>query len=326
MRLSLSIVAAVLLLSLGAASPASSSEAVGHRNAGLPLAKKVITVKNKDAEISVAYPRTGNKAIDAVLTAYAQQSVALFKTYHPDFANTDHQYELDTTYVVERNDARIFAVVFTEYSDTGGVHPNSDYRTFNFLLPDGAQVFLPEILDGPNGIDRLSRLTIAKLIKDIGTGPEAASDADSIKSGAGPSAENFRNFVWLPSKLHLYFPPYQVASYASGPQETTIPLQALKDVIRTDWRAPAPSFDCTKAATSIEHAICADAGLARLDRQVAEAYQSALHNAYEPTAQEQLRQVQRIWIATRNKACAGTAPGPCLTKYYRGRLAALTKP
>src|SRR5471030_152816 len=83
MRLSLSIVAAALLLSLGAASPASRCEAVGHRNAGLPLAKKVITVKNKDAEISVAYPRTGNKAIDAVLTAYAQQSVALFKTYHP---------------------------------------------------------------------------------------------------------------------------------------------------------------------------------------------------------------------------------------------------
>ena len=317
MRLSLSIVAlaAALLVPFGAANAA-----------GLPLAKKTVVFKNKDSDISVSYPQTGNKAIDAVLAAYARQSADVFKTYKPDFANNDHQYQLETTYQVERNDAAMFAVVFTEYSDTGGAHPNSDYRTFNFLLPDGAQVFLPEILGGAKGIDRVSELAIAKLIKDIGTGPDTLSDPDTIKSGAGPSADNFKDFVWLPSKLHIYFPPYQVAAYAAGPQEVTIPLAALKDVTRSDWRAPAPSFDCAHAATPIEHAICGDAMLARLDRQVAEAYQTALRNAYEPTAQEQLRQVQRAWVANRNKACGNGAIGSCLTKLYRARLAVLTKP
>ena len=144
--------------------------------------------------------------------------------------------------------------------------------------------------------------------------------------GTAPVADNFKDFIWLPGKLHLYFPAYQVASYAAGPQESLLPLGKLKDVIRPDWRAPAPSFDCAKAATGIEKAICANAALARLDRQVAETYQVVIRNAFEPAAQEQVRQTQRDWVAKRNKACGGGDTGSCLTKFYRDRLAALNKP
>lgn len=294
--------------------------------AGLPIASKSIVIKNKDAEISIKFPQTGNKAIDSVLSDYANHSAALFRTYKPDFANNDHQYELDTTFQIARNDGAMFAVVFTEYSDTGGAHPNSDYRTFNFLLPDGAEVFLPEIVDGQRGLNRIAKLASADLIATVGTGPDALSDKETIVGGTAPVADNFKDFVWLPNKLHLYFPPYQVASYAAGPQEATIPLAKMKDVIRPDWRAPAPSFDCAKAATGIEKAICADAVLARLDRQTAETYQVTLRNAYEPTAQAPLRQAQRDWQALRDKTCIGPAPGPCLLKLYRSRLAVLRKP
>ncbi|HEY4944245.1 MAG TPA: lysozyme inhibitor LprI family protein [Rhizomicrobium sp.] len=299
----------------------------GASAAGLPVAKKTIIVKSRDSDISVQYPQTGNTAIDAALLDYARKSVAQFKTFKPDFADNDHQYQLATTYVVERNDGKMFGVVFTEYSDTGGAHPNSDYRTFNFLLPDGAQVFLPEIVDGERGLKRIAELATADLIANIASGPEPASDADSIKMGTAPAADNFKDFIWLPGKLHLYFPAYQVASYAAGPQEAAIALVRLRDVIRPDWRAPAPSFDCKKAAADIEKAICADAALARLDRQVAETYQTVIRNAYEPAAQEKVRQTQRDWVARRNRTCGGTGDiGSCLTKLYRNRLAALNKP
>ncbi len=292
---------------------------------GLPVAQKTLAVKNKDLDLSIQYPQTGNKAIDAALLAYARHSAELFKGYLKDRQAGDNPYALETTYDIERNDGKMFAVVFTEYSDTGGAHPNSDYHTFDFLLPDGAQVFLPEIVDGARGIARVSRLAIADLIKTVGTGPDALTNADTITMGAGPYADNFRNFVWLPDKLHLYFPSYQVAAYAAGPQEAFIPLVQLKDVIRADWRAPAASFDCARAATPIERAICADAGLARLDRQVAEVYQQKLRDSYEPGAKDKLKQGQRDWLATRNKMCGGPAPGACLTKLYGARLDVLGK-
>ncbi|MEI9995347.1 MAG: DUF3298 domain-containing protein [Rhizomicrobium sp.] len=299
---------------------------LGASAAGLPVAKKTLAFTSKAMDISVAYPQTGNKAIDGTILDYARKSVATFKAFEPDLSAGDHPYALDTRFEVVRNDGRMFAVLFTEYADTGGAHPNTDYHTFNFLLPDGAEVFLPEIVNGPRGLKRISDLAGAYLLKTIGTGPDSLSDSDTIKSGTAPGAYSFRNFAIAADRLHIYFPPYQVAAYAAGPQEAVIPLAALKDVLRRDWRAPAASFDCGKAATTIEHAICADAALARLDRQTAEAYQYAVANAYGAPAKEAVRQVQRDWIARRNAACSGPSPGACLVKSYRDRIAVLTKP
>ncbi|HEY0104475.1 MAG TPA: lysozyme inhibitor LprI family protein [Rhizomicrobium sp.] len=295
--------------------------------AGLPVAARALVFKSKALEISVRYPQTANRAIDAALADYARASVDAFKTYGPDAAaNGDRPYALDTTYSIARNDGAMFAVLFTIYEDTGGAHPNGDYATFDFLLPGGAQVFLPEIIDGSRGLTRVSRLVAADLLRRIGSGADALSDKDTIARGTAPVADNFKDFVWEPGRLHIYFPPYQVAAYAAGPQESILPLDRLREVIRPDWRAPAPSFDCAKAATGIETAVCADAALARLDRQVAEAWQSAMRNAYEPAAQAKLRQEQRDWLARRNAACRGPAPGACLVKVYRDRLAVLTRP
>lgn len=308
--------AALLVLPLSAATAA-----------GLPVAKKIVTVKTKAVEISVAYPVTGNKAIDATILAYVKKTVADFEDIAKDGQPADGAYTQEETYSVERNDGKIFAVLFTADVDMHGAHPSHEEDTFNFFASDGAQVFLPEIVDGARGLAAVSRLATAELIRTIGTGAEPMSDPDTIKAGATPAADNFKVFILLPDKLHLYFPEYQVASYAAGPQEAFIPLAALKDVIRADWRAPAASFDCAKAATPIEHAICADAALARLDRQTAEAYQVGLKNAYEASAQAALRQTQRDWIAKRNKTCGGgSAIGACLTNFYQGRLAVLNKP
>ncbi|HXC55939.1 MAG TPA: lysozyme inhibitor LprI family protein [Rhizomicrobium sp.] len=292
--------------------------------AGLPVAKKTLTVKTRAIDVSVEYPQTGNKAIDATLLAYVHRAVADFKGYGTDRQADQDAYTLQTTYAVERNDGTLFAVVFSSDLDIGGAHPSHTIEAFNFLLPDGSRVFLPEIVDGARGIARISQLATAELIRTIASGPEPASDKDTVTGGAGPLADNFKVFVWLPTKLHLYFPEYQVASYAAGPQEAFLPLGALKDVIRADWRAPAPSFACARARTPVEKAICADAALARLDRQVAETYAVGLKNSYEPGAADKLKQSQRDWLVRRDKACGEAAV--CLTKFYQDRLAVLNKP
>ncbi|MEI9988895.1 MAG: DUF3298 domain-containing protein [Rhizomicrobium sp.] len=299
-------------LALGAASAA-----------GLPLAKKTLAFQSKAFDISVQYPQTGNKAVDAVLADYARKNVADFKTYDPDLAGGEHAYTLDISYDVERNDGQMFGILFTEFADTGGVHPNTGFSAFNFVLPTGEQVFLPEIVDGQRGLKRVSDLAIAELVRTIG-GPDSLTTKEDIASGAGPDALSLKYFLWLPKELHIHFPPYQVAAYAAGPQEVSIPLTQLKGYIRPDWRAPQPSFDCKKAATPVEHALCADLALSRLDREVADLYRSK-HRSSDVNANDLLRQDQRDWLAARGKLCAGGALVPCLTKLYRDRLAALNK-
>lgn len=80
------------------------------------------------------------------------------------------------------------------------------------------------------------------------------------------------------------------------------------------------SFDCSLAATDVEKAICADATLAALDRQMADAYRSA--RTGQPTGRrDRILEEQRLWLARRN-ACGGTRS--CLADAMRTRIAQLS--
>jgi len=94
-----------------------------------------------------------------------------------------------------------------------------------------------------------------------------------------------------------------------------------------------PSFDCTKAGTPVEHAICSDAALAKLDADLAGRYTEELATAADP---DLLRSEQRAWAGERANAC-GILPGAdddapdfsadqigCLKDLYTARLSALT--
>jgi uncharacterized protein len=77
--------------------------------------------------------------------------------------------------------------------------------------------------------------------------------------------------------------------------------------------ARAASFDCAKAATPTEHAICGNPALSALDTQLGLAYDKRL--ALDPS----FRQIQRGWLAARNAGCA--ADGVCLGNLMHAELA-----
>jgi len=294
---------------------------MGSAHAAVKVDKQTITLKTRDYEIDIAYPRSGVPAVDSVVKRFVNERLSEYKT--SDHDNSERAYAFELSYSVERNDAQVFAVLFSEYSDTGGAHPNSFFYALNFQMPDGAQVFLPEVVDGQRGIARISRYAIANLHQQM-DGPDSMSDDDWLKRGAGPLATNFDIFILKPDAIDIHFPAYQVAAYAAGPQEVTVPLAYLKGFIRKDWRAPEPSFACSKATTAIERTICADAGLARMDRQAAELYAEHLANAYEKVEREKWQRTQRDWLAKRNSSC-GDASRACLKESYAARLLALRK-
>jgi uncharacterized protein len=78
-------------------------------------------------------------------------------------------------------------------------------------------------------------------------------------------------------------------------------------------RAHGASFDCAKAASPSEVAICADRTLSALDSQLGAAYTQRV--AGEPA----LRQIERGWIAVRNVGCGRSVA--CLTRLTRWQLA-----
>jgi uncharacterized protein len=77
--------------------------------------------------------------------------------------------------------------------------------------------------------------------------------------------------------------------------------------------ARAASFDCAKAATPTEHAICNSPELSALDGRLGAVYDQRV--ALDPG----LRQIQRGWLAARNTGCG--ADRVCLANFMNAELA-----
>ena len=90
--------------------------------------------------------------------------------------------------------------------------------------------------------------------------------------------------------------------------------------------AAAQSFDCAKARTPSERAICTQPSLGALDRAVASAYAAAL--ARPGADAPALRATQQSWLRSRDTGCSPAVRGrdtlaACLSNAMTGRLAAL---
>jgi uncharacterized protein YecT (DUF1311 family) len=83
----------------------------------------------------------------------------------------------------------------------------------------------------------------------------------------------------------------------------------------TTYSHDAPSFDCARAATPVEHAICDNPALSRLDGRMGKLYAQRL--AVDPGE----RQHQIDWIRARNAACGANVG--CLIAAEHARMQAL---
>lgn len=108
---------------------------------------------------------------------------------------------------------------------------------------------------------------------------------------------------------------------------TIILLLATPTAAQDDMRRP--SFDCAAATQPVETLICADAELAALDVELAQAYRARLAASAEH-AQATLRLEQRAWSGSRGAVCGVDAAAidvdsaiGCLTALYRARIRVL---
>lgn len=83
------------------------------------------------------------------------------------------------------------------------------------------------------------------------------------------------------------------------------------------------SFDCSKASTNVEKALCENAWLGRLDEELSYFY-SKLRESSSKEELSTLVSTQRAWIKDRNQACeAANNIKACLGDRYRNRVTAL---
>lgn len=81
--------------------------------------------------------------------------------------------------------------------------------------------------------------------------------------------------------------------------------------------AQAASFDCTKAQSKVEHIICDNPEISKLDDELATSYKAALRDHAQAG---KIKQAQKQWMKERN-ICVDAG---CLNSVYRDRIGKLT--
>ncbi len=134
---------------------------------------------------------------------------------------------LDVSYSLVSQRGDIWSLKFNLYSYfDGAAHPFSYSITSNYDVLRGGELTLDELfIPSENYLQFIAEICKAELAKrDIGfTDP-------AFQSGADPLPENYRNWNLADDGFLITFDPYQVAPYAAGPQQVTIPYETLRPV------------------------------------------------------------------------------------------------
>ena len=137
---------------------------------------------------------------------------------------------LDVDYAIVFATPELISLQFTIYSYTGGAHPNGQTRSFNWDPRSESEIQLADLFTPGSAYGRIiadyCRRELARL--DIG-------DREWLARGTAFDEENYQR--WNPTRagLRITFDPYQVAAYAQGAFEVTVPWGALKTLLRPSF-------------------------------------------------------------------------------------------
>jgi Protein of unknown function (DUF3298) len=184
--------------------------------------KAELTMEQALSDDIVQFKKDGDFAN---LTPADAQTQGLDGTTKYAYGATYQQYQSSST----------VSYVFLVYEDTLGAHPNSFYQTFTFDL-QGNQLQLADLFK-PNTsyLTVLSPLAyqnvVAQLTQREGSAP-AGDELDTVRMGTEPSPEALQFYYIDGNTLHLLFPPYQVAAYAAGAFDVSIPMSQLSSILK----------------------------------------------------------------------------------------------
>lgn len=195
----------------------------GPRPAPTSLIRKVKRMAksfSREQYYRYALPVTGKPQVDASLKAYLEERRAEVQDLLKSTgigrgrarANVDR-----IAFSAYTASPALLSIRFEEMRDTGGAHPNTAFASFVFDLRAQAQLKLADIFtDVPAALAVLSQLAERRMTLVL--------DGMLFPEGLAATPDNFGTFVLDGADMVFTFPPYQVASYAQGPQSLRVPL------------------------------------------------------------------------------------------------------
>lgn len=187
---------------------------------------KIVSYPRKAADL-VFYPqfmdRTGandftnvNQAMQEEGQLQAQNKEDLMNLALED-ESMGQYYAYETTYSLPRMDFDYISVLFYNYVNSGGAHPNQMQYSFNYDVQNAAFISLHELATKPGYesaiINKLNEMN--HIHYEYAGGPKSL---DEIQF----------NFYLTPSNFVVYLNPYEFGAYAAGIRDYAMPYSLIR--------------------------------------------------------------------------------------------------
>lgn len=191
---------------------------------GIPVKTKELKVE-EPCSILVEYPVFDQPKIDATVEAWAKAHMENDVQYIGSFMEDGFTPDVEmppihlfvNPIVLEYSADKGASILFAEGGYLGGAHGTFTFSTLS-LDAEGNEIDPMRVFASPeDGAKRLSDECRRQFLKN-GLSP------DTFMPGTEPDPINFRWLLRRGDELLVFYPPYEVASWAEGPQLCIYPL------------------------------------------------------------------------------------------------------
>jgi len=191
--------------------------------------------KGKKYHVELSYPKIRNASTEStrcfnkVISDFVDsKKVEFMKDVTAGDYDDERPFEFYVNYDVSYSDIHFISLVIYTYYYTGGAHGSTIAHSFNYDLDYNRSLKLSDLFEGKY-LNIISDYCIKEIMKD-----DEYADSEWVRTGAGPSAENFEAFTLNDEGLVIHFQQYQVLPYSAGMPDVLIPQSFLKNVVRKD--------------------------------------------------------------------------------------------
>jgi len=203
-------------------------------------------------EIAGKFPKL-KETIDYYNDVYktaTERDVAEYATWANEQDSEETVYTSEVGVEVVRADDRMFSVVTNFYDYSGGAHPNHGTGSFNIDPATGSIYTINQVLNDTTDF--------AKIVRDKmeENTPGIMEEVDSYHFGDGDVfedklTEDSYSWTLTDEGLHLYFSPYEIASYAAGYFDVIIGDDEYPNLIQDIFKVKEKQ-DIEKIVTKID--------------------------------------------------------------------------
>ncbi|NUO00002.1 MAG: DUF3298 and DUF4163 domain-containing protein [Saprospiraceae bacterium] len=164
------------------------------------------------------------------LDKVAERFIADYDGLRKDNPAYDMPWEVETAGKILYQSPKLVSIQYDTYSNTGGAHPNAFVCLLVLDKITGNKLKLSDFI---TDLSRLEKIAEKHFRNVHGLNQKQSLDDAGFFWGEAFSLPD--NFAFLDGGLYLYYNNYDVAPYAAGPTEFTIPLSELEGLLSSKF-------------------------------------------------------------------------------------------